>query len=51
MPNDKSRAMIACDKCTNWFHEDCMGLNDNKSYKDEEWVCQECKDLLEILKK
>lgn len=46
----KNRAMIACNKCTNWFHKDCMGL-ESKLYKDEEWVCQEGKSLLEFLKK
>ena len=43
--------MIACDQCTNWFHNDCVGLKERKSYKHEEWVFQECNDLLNTLKK
>ena len=51
MPNDKERAMIACDQCKGWFHKDCMGLDVVKSYKTEEWMCQDCQEFLENLRK
>ena len=51
MPNNKTRPMIACDQCMNWFHKDFVGVKESKSYKNEEWICQECKDFLENLKK
>lgn len=51
MPNDKSRSMIACDKCNKWFHKHCMQLKNSMSYKHKEWVCLECKNLLEFLNK
>ena len=47
MPNSRSRAMIQCDRCKNYFHMDCMKLDDHKSYENEEWSCHQCLDMLD----
>lgn len=50
MLNDKSRPMIACDHCTEWYHKDCVNLDTDKSYEDESWECKACLDLLHYMK-
>ena len=46
MPNDKSRAMICCDKCRNWFHHDCVNLNKEDSFSTDTWSCENCENFL-----
>ncbi len=41
MPNDKTRSMIQCDSCKQWFHENCMGIDESKS-SEEHWKCHNC---------
>ena len=51
MPNDKTKAMIACDKWHGWFHNDCVNLDHEDSCSDMEWSCMKCKQLFEKLGK
>ena len=39
MPNDKRKGMIQCDGCKLWFHKECMNIDQNKSYSEENWKC------------
>ena len=49
MPNDKEKAMIKCDDCQTWFHEECMNLSTVISYTKKKWVCDKCQHLSEKL--
>ena len=49
MPNAKSRAMIQCEDCRNFYHMDCMNLDEQKSYDDVDWKCNVCINLLDKL--
>jgi hypothetical protein len=40
----KSKKMIQCDQCWEWFHFDCVGLRDDVDVKDLVWKCEWCKD-------
>jgi len=33
---------VGCDKCDQWFHTRCVGLND-KTIPDGDWFCSFCK--------
>lgn len=48
MPNDVTRAMIECGRCLVWYHKDCMSLDPNKSYTEEDWVCTDCEETLKL---
>ncbi|XP_065673392.1 CXXC-type zinc finger protein 1-like [Hydra vulgaris] len=42
--------MIACDKCMEWLHGDCVNIeNKRAARKIEEWYCQQCLDSYEGL--
>ncbi|XP_004207256.1 CXXC-type zinc finger protein 1 isoform X1 [Hydra vulgaris] len=48
--SDIDRFMIACDKCMEWFHGDCVNIeNKRAARKIEEWYCQQCLDSYEGL--
>ena len=33
----------ACDKCMEWYHGDCVGINNKKAAKKiESWYCPKC---------
>lgn len=34
---------VACDKCSHWFHIDCVGLSKQQSIDLPFWYCEECK--------
>lgn len=51
MINDKTRPMIECERCLQWYHKDCMGLEVTKSFKDVKWVCSVCEDFIKELSK
>lgn len=34
-------AMVMCDKCTHWFHNECMFLDDTAALQDK-WFCPIC---------
>lgn len=42
-PYDSSKFMVGCDTCHNWFHTDCLGLDEEVVKKKKSWVCQECR--------
>ncbi|XP_066913903.1 CXXC-type zinc finger protein 1-like [Clytia hemisphaerica] len=42
---DIDRFMIACDKCGEWFHGDCIGLKKKHAKKIKDWFCNGCKKL------
>ena len=41
---DESRPMILCEKCNDWFHQDCMGLEKYEKSQVEQSVfyCNQC---------
>ena len=45
-PNPLSRFMIACDKCSEWYHGDCVGIGKMRGRQMEkagtEWICPVC---------
>ncbi|KAI5475666.1 zinc finger, PHD-type protein [Pseudohyphozyma bogoriensis] len=36
---DSDRSMIACDKCENWYHLDCIGIPDDKVDLVDQFIC------------
>ncbi|KAK8854541.1 hypothetical protein IAR55_003280 [Kwoniella newhampshirensis] len=34
--------MIECGECNDWFHFDCVGLNEDEAEKIHKYVCPEC---------
>ena len=52
--DDVPRAMICCDNCSAWQHNDCMGLAED--YAPEKYFCEQCrpqdhKQMVAALKK
>ncbi|KAF9397946.1 hypothetical protein BGX21_008338 [Mortierella sp. AD011] len=41
---DKSRFMIACDGCDDWFHGDCVGVAEKDSDMVDKYYCKRCED-------
>jgi hypothetical protein len=39
----KTRMMIQCPKCYEWFHYDCVKLNDDFDAENTYWECNWCK--------
>lgn len=39
---DSSKYMVGCDICHNWFHIECLGLDEETVQKKKSWVCKEC---------
>lgn len=37
------RFYVGCDLCNNWFHGDCVGINEELSKSLSEFVCTECR--------
>lgn len=53
-PDEEGRAMICCDECEAWQHNDCMGLADD--YAPDKYFCElhgpdDHKDLLAAMKR
>ena len=40
---DASRFMVGCDTCHNWFHGDCIGIQESSVEEVDSWVCDKCK--------
>ena len=38
----ESGTMICCDKCNNWFHDECLGLTEAEILNITEYYCIEC---------
>ncbi|KAF8976022.1 hypothetical protein BGZ46_008648 [Entomortierella lignicola] len=43
-PYDKSRFMIACDGCDDWFHGDCVGVAEKDSEMVDMYYCKRCEE-------
>ena len=41
---DDSGPMVACDKCDNWYHPECLGLK--RLPKKKVWYCPACRKLM-----
>ena len=41
LPNDKSKAMICCDVCQQWYHASCVGLNPEELAVLDKWFCEQ----------
>lgn len=41
-PYDKPRFMIACDECDQWFHGECVGMNERDGGLIELYYCPAC---------
>ncbi|XP_058053508.1 nucleosome-remodeling factor subunit NURF301 [Anopheles bellator] len=46
-PYDESKFYVGCDLCNNWFHGDCVGINEEESKVMTEYICNECKHARE----
>ncbi|KAI7898803.1 uncharacterized protein BX663DRAFT_523535 [Cokeromyces recurvatus] len=45
-PYDARRFMIACDRCDDWFHGECMGINEKESEFIDLYFCKACSDVI-----
>lgn len=41
---DGKEFMIECERCKEWFHGKCIGLNENDELLDEKYHCRDCVD-------
>ncbi|ORZ03773.1 hypothetical protein BCR43DRAFT_501581 [Syncephalastrum racemosum] len=41
-PYDAPRFMIACDRCDNWFHGECIGISEKEGEFIDLYFCREC---------
>lgn len=41
--SDSSRFMIACDACEEWYHGDCIGVNEKESKNIKQYFCDRCR--------
>merc|ERR1712048_915835 len=48
--SDIERFMIACEKCNEWFHGDCINVSRKKAKNIEEWFCSKCLEMDNKLK-
>ncbi|GAA5867586.1 hypothetical protein JCM1840_002562 [Sporobolomyces johnsonii] len=39
---DPERMMIACDRCEEWFHTDCVGIPDDSVELVDQFICPKC---------
>ncbi|XP_039295471.1 CXXC-type zinc finger protein 1 [Nilaparvata lugens] len=42
--SDTSRFMIACDSCEEWYHGDCIGIQENQAKSIHKYFCVQCQD-------
>jgi len=40
-PEDGSK-MIQCDKCLEWYHLQCLNIDQKQVLTEEEWFCEKC---------
>lgn len=44
--NEEDRPMVACDRCSIWFHQVCMGIKNSADLDGQEkWYCFDCRKL------
>jgi hypothetical protein len=41
-PYDAPRFMIACDKCDQWFHGECIGISEKQGEFIDLYFCENC---------
>ncbi|KAI9313634.1 hypothetical protein BX666DRAFT_1863994 [Dichotomocladium elegans] len=41
-PYDVPRFMIACDRCDQWFHGECIGISEREGEFIDLYFCGEC---------
>ena len=39
----KSKVMIQCEECWEWYHLDCVGVADASVVQNDDWKCEWCK--------
>lgn len=39
----KSKVMIQCEECWEWYHSDCVGVADAFVVQNDDWKCEWCK--------
>ena len=39
----KSKVMIQCEECWEWYHSDCVGVADASVVQNDDWKCEWCK--------
>ena len=42
VPYDETKFYVGCDICHKWFHGDCIGIDEQKSKKMNQFVCNNC---------
>jgi hypothetical protein len=40
----KSKDMVQCDECWEWYHSDCAGVLDVVAVQNSDWKCKWCKN-------
>ncbi|CAO3567190.1 unnamed protein product [Mortierella alpina] len=43
-PYDPDRFMIACDRCDDWFHGDCVGVAEKEIDLVDQYYCKRCEE-------
>jgi hypothetical protein len=38
----KSKLMIQCEECWEWYHSDCAGVEDAAAVQNDDWKCEWC---------
>jgi len=41
-PFDGDTFMLACDRCEEWYHGDCVGVSEEQADEIGDWVCSAC---------
>ncbi|KAI8327016.1 hypothetical protein BD560DRAFT_403716 [Blakeslea trispora] len=44
-PYDGTRFMIACDKCDQWFHGECIGISEKQGEFIDLYFCEDCAQM------
>lgn len=45
MPNDPNSAMIRCDKCRAWYHNECLNVELDDDMLNNTWFCCNCSSV------
>ena len=43
----KSKDMIQCDECWEWYHSDCVGVEDVAAVQNDDWKCEWCNSVVD----
>jgi hypothetical protein len=44
MAGKKSKLMIQCEECWEWYHSDCAGVEDAAAVQNADWKCDWCEN-------